>query len=62
MILRLEGEIIKEQENTVDSLTLTRKGPMNLFEIERVQDRERKLGWNQWKGLRTLFEIEISLR
>ena len=37
---------------TVDSLSLsrTRKGPRNLFEIERVRDRERKLGWDQWKG------------
>ena len=23
---------------------------MNLFERERVRDRERTLGWNQWEG------------
>ena len=46
------------------SLSRTRKGPRNLFEIERVGDRERKLGWNQWKGsekivrYREKFEIE----
>ena len=46
------------------SLSRTRKGPRNLFEIERVRDREIKLGWNQWKGTekivrdREKFEIE----
>ena len=46
------------------SLSRTRKGPRNLFEIERVRDRERKLGWNQWKGTekivrdREKFDIE----
>ena len=46
------------------SLSRTRKGSRNLFEIERVRDRERKLGWNQWKGTdkivrdREKFEIE----
>ena len=46
------------------SLSRTRKGPSNSFEIERVRDRERKLGWNQWKGTekivsdREKFEIE----
>ena len=50
----------------MDSLSRTRKGPRNLFEIERVRDRERKLGWNQWKGTekivrdREKFEIEDS--
>ena len=40
------------------SLSRTRKGQMNLFEIER------KLGWNQWKGTekivpdREKFQIE----
>ena len=35
-----------------------------MFAIERVRDRERKLGWNQWKGTekivrdREKFEIE----
>ena len=46
------------------SLSQTRKGPRNLFEIQRVGDRERKLDWNQWKGTekivrdREKFEIE----
>ena len=35
-----------------------------MFEIERVRDRERKIGWNQWKGTdkivrdRENFDIE----
>ena len=46
------------------SLSRTRKGPANLFEIERVRDRERKIGYNLHKGIETLvrhrerFEIE----
>ena len=49
---------------TVDSLSRTRKGPENLFEIERVRDRERKIGYRLHKGTETLvrdrekFEIE----
>ena len=40
-----------DNDNTVDSsLYGTRKGPRNLFDLERARDRERKLGWNQWKG------------
>ena len=30
----------KENNNTVDSLSRTRKGPTNLFEIQKVRDRE----------------------
>ena len=50
------------------SLSRTRKGPENLFEIERVQDRERKIGYSphkRHKGTETLvrdrekFEIEV---
>ena len=46
------------------SLPRTRKGPANLFEIERVWDRERKIGYSLHKGTETLvrhrerFEIE----
>ena len=46
------------------SLSRTRKGPANLFEIERVRDRERKIGYSLHKGTETLvrdrdrFEIE----
>lgn len=46
------------------SLSWTHKGPANLFEIERVRDRERKIGYNLHKGIETLvrhrerFEIE----
>ena len=46
------------------SLSRTRKGPENLFEIERVRDRERKIGYILHKGTETLvrdrerFEIE----
>ena len=42
----------------------SRKGPENLFEIERVRDRERKIGYSLHKGIETLvrdrekFEIE----
>ena len=49
---------------TVDSLSRTRKGPENLFEIERVRDRERNIGYRLLKGTETLvrdrerFEIE----
>ena len=46
------------------SLSQTSKGPRNLCEIERVQDRERKLGWNQWKGTQKIVrdreKIEIE--
>ena len=46
------------------SLSWTRKGPENLFEVERVRDREIKKGHNLHKGTETLvqdrerFEIE----
>ena len=46
------------------SLSRTRKGPENLFEIERVRDRERKIDYSLHKGTETLvrdrerFEIE----
>ena len=46
------------------SLSRTRKGPENLFEIERVRDRERKIGYSLHKGTKTLvpdrenFEIK----
>ena len=46
------------------SLSRTHKGPENLFEIERVRDRERKIGYSLHKGTETLvgdrerFEIE----
>ena len=46
------------------SLSRTRKGPDNLLEIERVRDRERKIGYSLHKGTETLvpdrerFEIE----
>ena len=46
------------------ALSRTRKGPENLFEIERVRDRERKIGYSLLKGTKTLvrdrerFEIE----
>ena len=46
------------------SLSPTRKRPDNLFEIERVRDRERKIGYILHKGTETLirdrerFEIE----
>ena len=36
------------------SLSRTRKGPANLFEIERVRDRERKIGYILHKGTETL--------
>ena len=36
------------------SLFRTRKGPENLFEIERVWDRERKAGYSLHKGTETL--------
>ena len=45
-------------------LSRTRKGPGNLFEIERVRDRERKIGYILHKGTkisvrhRERFEIE----
>ena len=40
---------------TVDYLYLgTRKGPENLFEIERVRDRERKIDYSLHKGTETL--------
>ena len=44
----------------------TRKGLTNLFEIERVRDRERKIGYSLHKGTETLirdrekFEIEVG--
>ena len=40
------------------------KGPENLFEVERVRDRERKIGYSLHKGTETLvrdrerFDIE----
>ena len=46
------------------SLSRTRKGPENLFEIERVRNGERKIGYSLHKGTETLvrdrdrFEIE----
>ena len=46
------------------SLSRTRKGPENLVEIERVRDRERKIGYSLHKGTETLvrdrerFKIE----
>ena len=46
------------------SLSRTLKGPENLFEIGRVRDRERKIGYSLHKGTETLvrdresFEIE----
>ena len=46
------------------SLSRTRKGPKNLFEIERVRDWERKIGYSLHKGTETLvrerekFKIE----
>ena len=46
------------------SLSRTRKGLENLLEIERVRDRERKIGYGLLKGTETLvqdiekFEIE----
>ena len=46
------------------SLSQTRKGPDNLFEIARVRDRERKIGYSLHKGTETLgrdrerFEIK----
>ena len=46
------------------SLSRTRKGLENLFEIERVRDRKRKIGYSLHKGIKTLvrdrerFEIE----
>ena len=46
------------------SLSRTRKGAENLFGIERVRDRERKIGYSLHKGTETLvrdrkrFEIE----
>ena len=46
------------------SLSRTRKGPENSFDIERVRDRERKIGYSLHKGTETLvrdrekFEIE----
>ena len=46
------------------SLSRTHKGPDNLFEIERVRDKERNLGCSLQKGTETLvrdrekFEIE----
>ena len=58
-------------EHTIDiykysrlSLSRTRKEPENLFDIERVRDRERKIGYSLHKGTATLvrdrerFEIE----
>ena len=36
------------------SLSRTRKGPENI-EIERVRDRERKIGYSLHKGTETLF-------
>ena len=55
---------ITDQEYSWLSLSRTRKGPENLFEIERVRDRERKIGYSLHKGIDTLvrdrerFEIE----
>ena len=46
------------------SLSRARKGLENLFEIERVRDRERKIGYSLHKGTEILvrdrerFEIE----
>ena len=46
------------------SLSRTRRGQENLVEIERVRDRERKIGYSLHKGTETLdrdrerFEIE----
>ena len=46
------------------SLSRTRKGLENLFEMERVRDRERKIGYSLHKGTETLvrdrekFKIE----
>ena len=36
------------------SLSRTRKGPENLFERERVRDRERKIGYSLQKGTESL--------
>ena len=57
-------DIIETENYSWLSLSRTRKGPENLFEIERVRDRERKIGYNVHKGTGTLvrdrerFEIE----
>ena len=46
------------------TLSRTRKGLENVIEIERVRDRERKIGYSLHKGTETLvrdrekFEIE----
>ena len=60
-------KIVLTQKYIYSSLSLsrTRKGPENLFEIERVRDRERKIGFSLHKGTETLvrdrerFEIEV---
>ena len=61
---------IELRDNLLRGLSLprTRKGPRNLFEIERVRDRESKLSWNQWKGTEKIdrdrgkSEIEEGVR
>ena len=58
--------IMKLDSNRNSWLFLSRtcKGPENLYEIERVRDRERKIGYSLHKGTETLvrdrkrFEIE----
>ena len=56
--------LTNSDQYTVDSLSQTRKGLENLFEIERVRDRERKIGQSLHEGEKTLirdrekFEIE----
>ena len=48
---------------TVDSLYVElAKGPENLFEIERVRDRERKIGYSLHKGTGTLVRDRESSR
>ena len=39
----------------------TRKGLENLFEIERVRDRERKIGYSLHKGIETLVRDREKL-
>ena len=60
----LKVEILGNSNYSCHSLSRTRKGPENLFEIGRVRDRERKIGYSLYKGTETLvrdrerFEIE----
>ena len=52
---------------TVDSLSLSLEfaRDQRICSRERIRDRERKIGWNQWKGTekivrdREKFEIEV---